>query len=304
MNRIKSEWAALIGLVLVLLTTIKHNVAVYASLTGIQPGTWLYLYALLMVLAIDAAIIVFASNGNKRAAMGFSIAVAGLNLYYYHIEGVDILSWAALPAAIFSGITAYSIYWFTEIFLSRIQSTDELHLLKIEKADLLLKLSNMQTEISGMKQGVSGFQAQISKLKNDLSENESKLSKSTEDLSQANQEIGELRTELSRVQDAAMIIKNKLSTETGKLSVAENKLSGALEDLSTATEEIAQLKKLQSAFRESIISENEGLLPDSIKKKVSRIEERIRENHLTDAQKAYMNFQIEALTGMLKPVEA
>ncbi|MEL6135194.1 MAG: hypothetical protein AAFR59_17690, partial [Bacteroidota bacterium] len=122
---------AVVGILLVLMATIRHSVLVYAQATGIQLNLaqgigWADLgYISFMLLAVDIAVILFAIHGNKRATGLFACMIGILNLYYFwsHVTftwwSLDMVS--LIPGVLYSGMFAYALYFFTEIFTSRIE---------------------------------------------------------------------------------------------------------------------------------------------------------------------------------------
>lgn len=122
---------AVVGIILVLMATIRHSVLVYAHATGIQidlaEGVGLadLGYISFMLLAIDIAVILFAIHGNKRATGIFAFLIGVINLYYFW-NHVTFTWWSPemirlIPGALYAGMFAYALYFFTEIFTARIE---------------------------------------------------------------------------------------------------------------------------------------------------------------------------------------
>lgn len=130
MNRLKQPWLTATVLILVLLSTARHNAAVYLRITTDHfPYLWLdWTYAIFIVVALDFAVLLFAIHGEKQIAGVFAFLIFLTNLAYYMPDAqiMDLVRttnfWlGALIASIFSGMYGYAIYKFSEIFVQDVK---------------------------------------------------------------------------------------------------------------------------------------------------------------------------------------
>lgn len=149
----------IIALLLIILLSLKHNFAVYQDVA--QNGTFdAYFgedtsfeiaYTLFMMLAFDFAIFMLAVRGNRKAAITYSIFTFILNAYFYVVQIPGFQMWyKIIPGLIFAGMTAYSIYFFSEEFAKTFrQNSQQLELNKLIE-ELQNRLQFSSTQVSGL----------------------------------------------------------------------------------------------------------------------------------------------------------
>lgn len=150
----------ILALFLVILLSLKHNFEVYSQIIG-NPElleflehyqSYEVLYTLLMMLAFDFAILMLAIRGNRNAAITYSIFTFILNAYFYLIKIANISEWhQAIPGLIFAGMTAYSIYYFSEEFALSFRKQDFLTQLQLQVEKLSNRLQSALTQNSGLR---------------------------------------------------------------------------------------------------------------------------------------------------------
>ena len=154
MKFLRTEYAALFGILLILLATVKHSFEVYVSVMylGEAPSYWQMFYVAIMLLAVDYAVLQFTIHGNDYAAQTFAFFIFLLNLYAFweHLAwpgwGVGLLRY--FPGIIFSGMFAYGLYYFTDIFSQLLQDRQELESLQDERESSKAKISHLENELS------------------------------------------------------------------------------------------------------------------------------------------------------------
>lgn len=155
---------AVICILLVLLTNLRHAVSVYAEITDSSMTLWSFefTYIIAMMLAIDFAVIAFSVNGNKPAAKVFAIAIGLINLFFYFSKiGLpeswvnpnctdclpNYLIWIKYaPATILSSLSGYAIYYFNEIFIKNIEWDNYLKSLQSEVEEWREKYHNLKNQ--------------------------------------------------------------------------------------------------------------------------------------------------------------
>lgn len=130
LNFLRSQWTALTGIILILLATLKHSYEVYEVVMGTPQDVWSKVYVILMLLAIDFAVILFTLHGNRGAAGLFAFFIFVLNLFAFwnrlEVPGWDFMNWIPfIPGLIYSGMFAYGLYYFTDIFVNQIEEDAE-----------------------------------------------------------------------------------------------------------------------------------------------------------------------------------
>ena len=134
MKTLKNPLIPAIVLFLVLLGTIKHNALVYLRISPENfPEPWNFIYAAFIVLSIDAAVMVFVIHGKKVAAGVFSFAIMLVNLLYFlpaeelvaKFPHDPVFSVKIAASLIFSGMYAYAIYQFSELFVKDIEEDEQ-----------------------------------------------------------------------------------------------------------------------------------------------------------------------------------
>lgn len=112
----KRQFAILV-LVLTTLGNLKHFHAVYNSLsaTAFENPMLNNVYSLFIVAVFDLAIVCFTLHGNKKMALLFSVSVFLLSISYYMLSSVELHWINIMQMTIFSGMSAISIFEFTNI---------------------------------------------------------------------------------------------------------------------------------------------------------------------------------------------
>ena len=119
---------------------------------GIPPSLWQMFYVAIMLLAVDYAVLQFTIHGNDYAAQTFAFFIFLLNLYAFweHLAwpgwGVGLLKY--FPGIIFSGMFAYGLYYFTDIFSQLLKDRQELESLQDERESSKAKISHLENELS------------------------------------------------------------------------------------------------------------------------------------------------------------
>ncbi len=128
---LRTPWTPFVGVILVLVGTIKHSVLLYLSLFeaewGPDPGFWTYCHAAIFLISIDVGAVIFAAHGHKSASAIFSFLIGVLNLYFFWtpltFPGWSFsLDWLPfLPGLLYAGLLAFCLYFFTELFVGYFQ---------------------------------------------------------------------------------------------------------------------------------------------------------------------------------------
>ena len=158
---LKGSTFAVICILLILLTNLRHAVSVYFYLTGSGPNSDSFgtAYIVGMMLAFDLAVIAFSVNGNKSAAKVFALSTGLINLFYFYTKiglpesllnpGCSMCDPAYIhwmryaPAVLFSSMVGYAIYYFTEIFIGNIEWEGVLNSIRAERDDWQQKYLNL-----------------------------------------------------------------------------------------------------------------------------------------------------------------
>jgi len=128
MKFLRTEYAALAGILLILLATVKHAFEVYTSVMYIDTAPDLYqqIYIAIMLIAIDFAVLLFTIHGNNYAAQTFAFMIFLVNLYafWYPVTwpGWDVGLFIYTPGLLFSAMFAYGLFYFTELFSDLLRS--------------------------------------------------------------------------------------------------------------------------------------------------------------------------------------
>lgn len=122
MRFLRTEYAALVGMILILLATVKHAFEVYLMVMypETEPSLWQMIYIAVMLIAIDFAVLIFTIHGNSYAAQTFAFLIFLVNLFafWHHIPwpGWNPSAFGYIPGFLFSGMFAYGLYYFTDVF--------------------------------------------------------------------------------------------------------------------------------------------------------------------------------------------
>ncbi|MEL7533918.1 MAG: hypothetical protein AAFN10_21585, partial [Bacteroidota bacterium] len=122
MKFLRTQYAALFGIILILLATVKHAYEVYISIMYIntEPDLLATIYIITMLVAIDFAVLLFTIHGNTYAAQTFAFMIFLLNLFafWHHLSwpGWEADLFIYSPGLLFSAMFSYGLYYFTEVF--------------------------------------------------------------------------------------------------------------------------------------------------------------------------------------------
>lgn len=85
-----------------------------------EPSLWQMIYIAVMLIAIDFAVLIFTIHGNSYAAQTFAFLIFLVNLFafWHHIPwpGWNPSAFGYIPGFLFSGMFAYGLYYFTDVF--------------------------------------------------------------------------------------------------------------------------------------------------------------------------------------------
>ena len=163
MKFLRTEYAALIGILLILLATVKHAFEVYTSVMYMDtaPDIWQKVYIAIMLIAIDFAVLLFTIHGNNYAAQTFAFMIFLVNLYaFWHPTqwpdwGTGLFIY--FPGFLFSAMFAYGLYYFTDLFSDLLRKSNTLG----ELRDILEESKN---HISSLEAAMKNQQAKFSQL--------------------------------------------------------------------------------------------------------------------------------------------
>jgi hypothetical protein len=159
MKFLRTEYAALVGMILILLATVKHAFEVYLMVMypTSSPSLWQMVYIAVMLIAIDFAVLIFTIHGNSYAAQTFAFLIFLVNLFafWHHIPwpGWNPNAFCYIPGLLFSGMFAYGLYYFTDVFSDLLQTRsitggwkEKYQEAQGEIADLQNKIDTLETE--------------------------------------------------------------------------------------------------------------------------------------------------------------
>lgn len=186
MKILRTEYAALVGIFLILLATIKHAFEVYTAVMYIdtEPTLWQNVYIAIMLIAIDFAVILFTIHGNSYAAQIFAFMIFLVNLFAFW-QDIPWEGWKIeaivnyFPGLLFSSMFAYGLYYFTDLFSDLLQKENRLGELQEELKETQEKVIVLETEIEMQKSSLDTFSLENEKLLQQLSEME-KVEKNVE----------------------------------------------------------------------------------------------------------------------------
>lgn len=161
MKFLRTEYAALLGVLLILLATVKHAFEVYTSVLYMdtEPDIWQKVYIAIMLIAIDFAVLLFTVHGNDYAAQTFAFMIFLVNLYAFW-QPVQWPDWGIglfiyFPGFLFSAMFAYGLFYFTDLFSKLLREENKLGELRnsLEKSkekvfSLESDMEKLQTEYS------------------------------------------------------------------------------------------------------------------------------------------------------------
>ena len=156
MKFLRTEYAALFGMILILLATVKHSFEVYLSVMYIEtePSLWQMAYVAIMLLAIDYAVLQFTIHGNDYAAQTFAFFIFLVNLFAFWQNkswpgwGIELLSFG--PGLLFSAMFAYGLFYFTDVFSGLLHNRNHLEELQSENEEKKQALQVLQNEHQGI----------------------------------------------------------------------------------------------------------------------------------------------------------
>jgi len=174
MKFLRTEYAALVGMGLILLATVKHAFEVYTQTMypSSEPSIWESIYIAIMLIAIDFAVLLFTIHDNRYAAQTFASLIFLLNLFAFWQN----TSWGGwnesmllyIPGLLFSGMFAYGLYYFTDVFSELLRSHKE-------QGDLQEKVNQAQETITSLQETMADQEQTISLLTNEKEELASEL---------------------------------------------------------------------------------------------------------------------------------
>lgn len=177
MKILRTEYAALVGILLILLATVKHAFEVYTSVMYIdtEPTLWQNIYIAVMLVAIDFAVILFTIHGNSYAAQTFAFMIFLVNLFAFWQEvpwqGWEIRSMVNfIPGFLFSGMFAYGLYYFTDLFSDLLREENRLGELQEELVQAMENISSLKEEITTHKSSIAEISLEKESLLRQLSQ--------------------------------------------------------------------------------------------------------------------------------------
>ena len=170
MKFLRTEYAALIGILLILLATVKHAFEVYTSVMYMDsdPDIWQKVYIAIMLIAIDFAVLLFTIHGNNYAAQTFAFMIFLVNLYaFWH--PISLPKWGIewfiyFPGFLFSAMFAYGLYYFTDLFSDLLLKSNKLGELREELEESKIQISSLEVEIKNQQTEFSQLQEEKEKL--------------------------------------------------------------------------------------------------------------------------------------------
>lgn len=126
LQAIRNPYAVLIGLIFILLATLRHSFLIYAEVTEVDLSILMIAYIVLMLISVEYSVMIFSVHGQKAPSAIFSILIGLLNLYYFWHQkdapsGFSTYLLEFVPGLIYSAMFSYSLYYFSETFASYIQ---------------------------------------------------------------------------------------------------------------------------------------------------------------------------------------
>jgi len=169
MKFLRTEYAALLGILLILLATVKHAFEVYTSVMymDVDPDIWQKVYIATMLIAIDFAVLLFTIHGNSYAAQTFAFMIFLVNLYaFWH--PISLPEWGIewfiyFPGFLFSAMFAYGLYYFTDLFSDLLREENKLGALRNS-------LEKSKEEIFCLESAMEKLQAEKSQIEEEKKE--------------------------------------------------------------------------------------------------------------------------------------
>lgn len=155
MKVLRTEYAALLGIILILLATVKHAFEVYTEVMYInsEPTLWQNIYIAIMLVAIDFAVVLFTIHGNSYAAKTFASMIFLVNLFAFWQE-IPWTGWeemaitSYIPGFLFSCMFAYGLYYFTDLFSELLHRQNRLGELMEEVKEAQEKVGELEADIA------------------------------------------------------------------------------------------------------------------------------------------------------------
>lgn len=157
MRFLRTEYAALVGMILILLATVKHAFEVYLMVMypESEPSLWQMVYIAVMLIAIDFAVLIFTIHGNSYAAQTFAFLIFLVNLFafWHHIPwpGWELSAFKYFPGLLFSGMFAYGLYYFTDVFSDLLQNRSITGEWKEKYQEAQGEITTLNTKIESLK---------------------------------------------------------------------------------------------------------------------------------------------------------
>lgn len=170
MKFLRTQYAALFGIILILLATVKYSFEVYIHVMfpDMEPTVIQVVYIAVMLIAIDYAVLLFTLHGNDYAARSFAFFIFLVNLFAFsqHIpfEGWDLSLLRYFPGFLFSCMFSYGLYYFTEVFSNLLVQDDRIEELVKETSTQKSRLSILEKDNSKLEQAKIGAEELLRRL--------------------------------------------------------------------------------------------------------------------------------------------
>ena len=170
MKFLRTQYAALFGIILILLATVKHSFEVYIHVMfpQIEPTMIQMVYIAVMLIAVDYAVLLFTLHGNDYAARSFAFFIFLVNLFAFcqHIpfEGWDLSLLRYFPGFLFSCMFSYGLYYFTDLFSGLLSEDNRIEELEEETQNQKSRLSTLEKDNSKLEQARKGAEELLQRL--------------------------------------------------------------------------------------------------------------------------------------------
>ena len=174
MKFLRTQYAALLGIILILLATVKHafEVYVFVMFPEVEPSLLQMVYIAVMLIAIDYAVLLFTIHGNDYAAQTFAFFIFLVNLYAFwqHIPwmGWEVSILRYFPGLLFSAMFSYGLFYFTDVFSTLLHKENRLERLERENDEYLKRLSSLEKERDGQNEALNALSQEKEDLSNSI----------------------------------------------------------------------------------------------------------------------------------------
>lgn len=165
-----SENFILLVVVLAMLSNIEHAASVYHSLSHsiFQTSLANWVYASIVVLIIDLAVLVLVINGRHVTAGCYALGMFFINVVYYggmnELQVVELATGnqinRVVSIVIYSVMFTYSIYTFSRMYLERISKAQQQDESEQKISSLTAQVSNLNAQLEQL---ISKYNAELSK---------------------------------------------------------------------------------------------------------------------------------------------